>query len=64
MIMDPVHGAIGLSELEVNIINTPTFQRLRRLKQLGFASYVYPNANHTRFGHSLGTLYIAGRVKA
>ncbi len=60
--MDPVHGDIGLSELEINIIATPTFQRLRRLKQLGFASYVYPNASYSRFAHSLGVLHIASRV--
>lgn len=62
MIMDPVHGDIGLSELETKIIDTPTFQRLRRLKQLGFASFVYPNASYSRFAHSLGVLHIASRV--
>ncbi|MCH9021734.1 MAG: HD domain-containing protein [Planctomycetes bacterium] len=62
MIMDPVHGNIGLSELETNIVDTPTFQRLRRLKQLGFASFVYPNASYSRFAHSLGVLHIASRV--
>ncbi len=62
MIMDPVHGDIGLSELETKIIDTPAFQRLRRLKQLGFASLVYPNASYSRFAHSLGVLHIASRV--
>lgn len=62
MIMDPVHGDIGLSELETKIVDTPTFQRLRRLKQLGFASFVYPNASYSRFAHSLGVLHIASRV--
>ncbi|MCD6365074.1 MAG: HD domain-containing protein, partial [Planctomycetes bacterium] len=61
IIVDPVHGDIGLSELETKIINTRTFQRLRRLKQLGMASLVYPNAMHTRFGHSLGVLYVVSR---
>ena len=56
IIIDPVHGDIGLSELETKIINTPTFQRLRRLKQLGLASMVYPNASYSRFTHSLGDL--------
>lgn len=62
MIIDPVHGDVGLSELETKIIDTPTFQRLRRLKQLGFASFVYPNASYSRFAHSLGVLYLASRV--
>ena len=62
IIADPVHGDIGLSELETNLIDTPTFQRLRRLKQLGFASMVYPNATYSRFAHSLGVLYITDRV--
>ncbi|OHB59639.1 MAG: hypothetical protein A2173_08115 [Planctomycetes bacterium RBG_13_44_8b] len=62
MIIDPVHGDIGLSKLETEIINTPTFQRLRRLKQLGFASFVYPSASYNRFSHSLGVLYLSSRV--
>jgi HD superfamily phosphohydrolase len=44
VITDPVHGDIGLSQLEVDLINTQSFQRLRRLKQLGLASLVYPSA--------------------
>ena len=37
IIIDPVHGDIGLSKLEIELIDTPTFQRLRGIKQLGFA---------------------------
>lgn len=59
---DPVHGAIGLSEFETAVVNSPTFQRLRRLKQLGLASLVYPNADHSRFAHSLGVFHIMGRA--
>jgi uncharacterized protein len=62
VIIDPVHGDIGLSELETKLIDTPTFQRLRRLKQLGFASTVYPNASYSRFVHSLGVLYVTSHV--
>jgi HD superfamily phosphohydrolase len=51
IIIDPVHGDIGLSEFETQLINTPTFQRLRKLKQLGFASMVYPNASYSRLRH-------------
>ena len=62
IIIDPVHGDIGLSELETKLIDTPTFQRLRKLKQLGFASMVYPNASYSRFAHSLGVLHVSSRV--
>ena len=41
-IADPVHGTIGLSELEVRVIGTRVFQRLRNVKQLGLASLVFP----------------------
>ncbi len=62
IIIDPVHGDIGLSKLETELIDTPTFQRLRRIKQLGFAYIVYPNARHSRFEHSLGVLHIMTRI--
>ena len=62
IIIDPVHGDIGLSKLETELIDTPTFQRLRRIKQLGFAYTVYPNARHSRFEHSLGVMHIMGRI--
>jgi len=62
VITDPVHGEIGLSQLEVDLINTQSFQRLRRLKQLGLASLVYPSASHSRFSHSLGVFHIMSRA--
>jgi HD superfamily phosphohydrolase len=62
IIIDPVHGDIGLSKLETELIDTPTFQRLRRIKQLGFAYTVYPNARHSRFEHSLGVMHIMSRI--
>jgi HD superfamily phosphohydrolase len=62
VICDPVHGDIGLSELECRLIDTRSFQRLRHLRQLGLASLVYPNATHTRFAHSLGVFRIMGQV--
>lgn len=58
VICDPVHGEIGLSALEEQLIDSPSFQRLRNLKQLGLASLVYPNASHSRFAHSLGVFRI------
>lgn len=61
-ISDPVHGTIGLSELEVNVVNSRVFQRLRNVKQLGLAHYVFPGADYPRFSHSLGVCHITGRV--
>ncbi len=61
-IQDSVHGIIPIPSWVVKIIDTPQFQRLRRIKQLGFANLVYPGANHTRFEHSLGTYFIASRL--
>jgi HD superfamily phosphohydrolase len=54
----PVHGFIGLTELERDIVNHDVFQRLRRIKQLGWTDYIYPGASHTRFEHSLGVMHL------
>lgn len=61
-IADPVHGSIELTELEYQVIATPAFQRLRNIKQLGLAHYVFPNADYSRFSHSLGVCHVAGRT--
>lgn len=61
-IHDNIHGSIGLSRPEYHIINTRTFQRLRKIKQLGLTNLVFPSADHTRFSHSLGVLNIMGRM--
>jgi len=57
-IQDTIHGVIKLEDWMVEIVDTPQFQRLRRINQLGFANLVYPGANHTRFEHSLGVMHI------
>ena len=59
---DPVHGDIWITELENTIIDHPLFQRLRRIKQLGPTFLVYHGAIHTRFDHSLGTLFISQKI--
>ncbi|RJS76052.1 HD domain-containing protein [Candidatus Bathyarchaeota archaeon] len=61
-IKDPVHGYVYITELEKKIIDSFPVQRLRRLRQLAGAEYVYPGANHTRFEHSVGVMYLAGKV--
>jgi HD superfamily phosphohydrolase len=64
---DPVHGLIGFRGPDAalrRVLDTPAFQRLRRVRQMGFASLVYPGAEHSRFGHALGAFHVAGRVTA
>ena len=61
-IKDPIYGYIYITEPEKEIIDCFPVQRLRRLRQLAGAEFVYPAANHTRFEHSLGVLYLAGRL--
>ncbi len=59
---DPVHGLISFPGDVARILDTRAFQRLRRIRQDGFASLVYPGAEHSRFGHALGAYHIAQRV--
>lgn len=61
-IYDPIHGYIKLSKIACHIIDTYHFQRLRYLHQLGTCHYVFPTASHTRFEHSIGTYFLAGKV--
>jgi len=60
IVKDPVHNYIKLFEHEKCIVDTPPFQRLRRILQLPTSQFVYPSATHTRFSHSLGTMHVAG----
>ena len=57
-IYDPLHGFVELSNLCLQIVDTPVFQRLRRMRQLGVVHYVFPSANHTRFEHSIGVGFL------
>ena len=59
---DSVHGNIELPDYCWKIIDTPQFQRLADLKQLGCAYYVYPGATHTRKEHSIGVAHLGGRM--
>jgi len=61
-IIDPIHDFISVSNSELKIIDSPIFQRLRRIRQLTGAHLTYPGAQHTRFEHSLGVMHIAGQA--
>jgi uncharacterized protein len=59
IVNDPVYGFISIpGDLIYDIIEHPWFQRLRNIKQLGLTSFVYPGANHSRFQHCLGAMYL------
>ena len=57
-----VAGDVLVTKLDIRLIDTSAFQRLRRVRQLGTACFVYPSSLHTRFDHSLGTLAMAARM--
>jgi HD superfamily phosphohydrolase len=59
IINDPVYGFINIpNEALFDLIQSIEVQRLRRIKQLGLSNLVYPGAEHTRFAHSLGAMYL------
>lgn len=55
----PIHGHVGLYCEELAIVDHPSFQRLRRVRQLGMAHMVFPGATHTRFEHCVGAVHVA-----
>ncbi len=59
---DGIFGFIELTAIENEIVNTPIFQRLHHINQLGLAQIIFPNATHTRFSHSLGVLKIIDKM--
>ena len=61
-IRDPIHGAIELTADERALIDSPQYQRLRNVKQLGFADLAFPGATHTRYAHGLGAMAMATKV--
>lgn len=67
-IRDPIHDLIifdeadKVDEMAWDLLETPEFQRLRRIKQLGLSEFVYPGATHTRFAHSIGVFHLSRRL--
>jgi HD superfamily phosphohydrolase len=62
VIKDCIYGHIDVPRFCITFIDQPEFQRLRRVKQLGNVSRVYPSATHTRFEHSVGVMHLAGEM--
>jgi uncharacterized protein len=59
IVRDPLWNTIRLDPVAVRIVDTSAYQRLRYIRQLGFAHLVYPGATHTRFDHALGVYHLA-----
>src|SRR5688500_7030844 len=62
LIRDPLWDTIRLDDLDVQIVDSPAFPRLRYIRQLGLAHLVYPGASHTRFDHAIGVYHLAQRA--
>ena len=58
-VADEIHGSIDIDPLMCELIDTPQFQRLRDIKQLGTTYLIYPSGNHSRFEHSIGVANLA-----
>lgn len=62
-IRDPIHDLIKIdSDIVLEVLDTEPMQRLKNIRQLGLASFVYPGADHSRFSHSLGAYHLAGNM--
>ena len=66
-IRDPVHdliefGTDGFEQMVWSLLNAPEFQRLRRIKQLGFSELVFPGATHSKFAHGVGVFHTARQL--
>lgn len=66
VIKDPVHGTMQFTSTEDSwvkpFIDSPNFQRLRHIKQLGMGDFIFPGAVHSRFNHCLGCCYVASQI--
>jgi HD superfamily phosphohydrolase len=60
VVRDPLWNSIQVDTLARRLVDTPAFQRLRYVRQLGLAHLVYPGATHSRFEHALGAYHLAG----
>lgn len=63
IVQDPLNGPIKVEGVFLKLIDSPEMQRLRYIKMLGLCNLVFPEANHTRFSHSLGTFYLIDQLE-
>jgi len=61
-IRDPIHGSIEIAAGERQVIDSRFYQRLRHIKQLGFADLAFPGATHSRYSHGIGAMSVASRL--
>jgi uncharacterized protein len=61
-IRDPIHGTLPVSADEAAVVDSPYYQRLRHVRQLGFGELAFPGATHTRHAHGLGAMHVVGRL--
>ena len=60
-IPDPIHGYLSIPDWLIEIENLPPVRRMLNIRQLGLKSVInFPGAIHTRYGHSLGAMHLAG----
>ena len=68
ILRDPVHGLVSFESAEEEVVpmlmDTPEVQRLRRIRQLGVASFAFPGAEHTRFSHAVGAAFVMKQLVA
>ena len=64
IIRDPLWNNVRVDRLALRLVDSPAFQRLRYVRQLGLAFLVYPGATHSRFEHALGAYHLAGTTLA
>jgi HD superfamily phosphohydrolase len=67
ILRDPVHGLVAFEgdeeRLALALLDTREVQRLRRVRQLGLTSLVFPGAEHSRFAHAVGAAHVMSRLK-
>jgi uncharacterized protein len=62
LVFDNIHGQLTLTRVEARILDSPYYQRLRWIRQLGFSFYIFPGATHTRHAHAMGVSHVMHRV--
>ena len=62
IINDAIHGSFRVDGVRKELLQTPEFNKLSHIKQLGLAHLVFPGAHHTRFEHSLGVSHVGGMI--